>query len=174
MVALGLLLLAGQAAAQSGLPHGERTSSPDKVFSTESPCSSAVSELLKLSAPEMLTQAALSAQSSVVCATSQLFFVAGTIEHDTGKEPLFDHLQKKARAESTDERTHSMVTIAGRRAFLNRQVASGRMAQSGFVELGDRKVVLLIAGGRPGTGLGIEEQAKDIDRFYQSLRFPGL
>ncbi|WP_309753355.1 hypothetical protein [Novosphingobium sp.] len=169
-IAIASAIFAMQAAAQGGLPSWERAIAQDNSFSIETPCSGAVIEQLRKAPPELSKGLILPPQSRVMCATSELAFVAGVIEGPVGKVSIFDELLSEARADPTAEGTPSLTSINGHRAYLNRQTEGNRVVQAGVVEVSANKIVLLIAGTQSDATLSVEDQNAIIDKFYQSLR----
>lgn len=153
-----------------------RASAPSRLFSVETPCTLLELERFKALPADVIAGSNLPAEMRVACSKDSVVLVAALVEVDaaeTGNTTFFDALMDKAKSDTTAEGVPSRTVIDGRRAFLNRQVEGDVVAQTGFVEAGRNRIVLIITGMRPDSGLSITEQGQIIDRFCNSIKVSG-
>jgi hypothetical protein len=115
----------------------------------------------------------LQSAGRVVCSKEGVLFVAGVVavpELPKGAAPVFDQFTNAAKNDPTAEGKPTVTLIDGRRAFLNRQVVTDGIAETGLVEIDRARVVFGVVGGKLGSGLSLDEQTAMIDRFYRSIR----
>jgi hypothetical protein len=152
-----------------------RVSPPSGSFSVETPCSIAEIDKLK-SAPEDFSGFTMPAQGRVICLTPGLILAAAEIgggEMAAGDPSLYDMIVTEAAKDPKPDGKPVQTTLNGRRAMINRQVDGKVTAQTGFIELGRGRILLVITGFQPDNTTPLAQQGKQIDRFFNSIAVPG-
>ncbi len=171
IVGLAVAVSVGAAAADVWT----RASAPNGAFSAETPCSAQEVEKLR-QAPENLGSVQLPVAGRVMCVNQSAGFTAGEVTADdlpaTGPG-LFDSIVEQARNDTSAGAKPVATTLNGRRAMVNREASGDTMAQTGFIETGRNKMILIIAGFSPGNGLTAAEQGQQIDHFFHSIEVNG-
>ena len=173
-VVIGLTIV-GSAGIASETGRWLLAAAPNGNFSVETPCDAARVADLQRVPNSALGNLEFMPQARVICRTDKFMFMAGEVEvaavRPTGPS-FFDAFVARTLKDPTLEGKPLRSTIGGRRAFLNRQEKDGVLAQSGFVEVSRKKVVVLMGVGSDSS-VPIAEQGKAVDRFYSSLRVVG-
>jgi hypothetical protein len=150
--------------------------SPNGLFSVETPCSLSEVAALKGMPGSALPGGNSDPDTRVLCKQGDVLFFAGEIDGGSlppGTSSLFDLISTQAANDKTAEGTPKVTTIDGRRAWINRQEEDGALAQTGFVEVGRTKIILLLAGVQGKVSLSVKQQGDAIDRFYSSVKVTG-
>ena len=168
-VAAAIALAAVPAAAQDAA-EWTRTTSPSAVLSAETPCSESEIALLANAPDRLGIPVSLPAENRVLCKSGDLIFVAGVVEEAAFAgmdKPLFEFLREQALASQENKGTPREITVDGRRVLANLEVREDSIAEVGFVEIDQTRIVFYTAGS-PQNYEGSANAA--IDRFVQSIR----
>lgn len=168
-LALTLAAPSGALAAAAELVWG-RAVAPNGDFSIETVCTEPeIAASANMPNPLKLT---FVPQSRVVCAKEGLLLMAASWEMaklPAGGGTLYDVLWAQIESTSEGEARPVQTTINGRRAITNRAKDGDVLAQTGFIEIGPKRLIVLVAGGQ-GSKLSFDEQGRVIDRFFASTK----
>lgn len=166
MGAVGLAL----AAVSSDALVWSRTVSPDGTLSAETPCTAGEIHAGRAIPNAQLPIRNYVPESRILCRAGGRAFMAGVIDVNDAPAGVsaYDHLVEMLGKRAPAQGKPSQTVIAGRRAIINRAVRGGTIAQTGFIEVGPKKIVTVVAGSMPGAG-EIADMGAAIDRFYGSI-----
>ena len=142
------------------------------AFSVETPCT--VSEIAAFAptANQAFEKLGFTTGSLIACQKGPLLIVAGITEVDDlpeGVRSYFDDLAEGMPNGDGMAGKPSVTTFAGRRAIVNRQEKNGFLAQTTVVELGPKRLVMLMCAFE-NTNLSLAAQGQTLDRFYASFK----
>lgn len=161
--------LASPAGAQEAAPW-TRFSAPSALFSVEVPCAAEeVARVAQLPA-DVGVGTPFDPANRVMCLADDWLYMAGALTEPaakTGERPVFDTIREAVLANKTAAGVQRDVTIDGRRAFINRELKDGMLADAGFVEVDKATIILISSGGKVRQDV---DAAAALERFAQSLR----
>lgn len=147
-------------------------SAPNGAFSIETPCSESEVAALQGVPGSAVPNVEIVPQSRVICRKGPLIFLAGVVEprdYPASGPSLFDLIVEAVAQAPAVEGKPTTTTIGGRRAFVNREERDGVLAQTGFIELGRAKAIMLVAGFDDAS-VSVAAQGEAIDHFYASTK----
>ncbi|HEX4694051.1 hypothetical protein [Sphingomonas sp.] len=146
---------------------------PNGAFVVETPCAQADIISLRRVPDSAIANVTFAPDSRVICRRGKIMLLAGEVDLPAvpaAGRSFFDQFVESIKGDETAEGTPAATTINGHRAFTNRQVANGVVAQTGFVELSRSKIIMLLAGAEENSGMSVAEQGMIVDRFYASVK----
>ena len=146
---------------------------PNGHFTVDTPCTAPEIAALRRAPAGLMAGVDLAPEARVLCSKGPWIFVAGevNVEGVPAGSSFFDILVQQAAADPTAEGRPTQTTMHGRRAFVNRQEQAGVIAQTGFVEIGRTRIILLVSGSRDSS-VGVDVQRQTIDHFFNSISLP--
>lgn len=143
-----------------------------KAYSIETPCTADEVALASVR-PMPIGTARLNPTTQVVCKKGGLLFASGTsagLEGDLAEgQSVFDVVIESVQATGGTLPEGAFDLIDGRRAIQNREGRDGIVAQTTIIEISEREVLMMLAGG-PFDGNGAEMDVDAlIDRHSASL-----
>lgn len=166
-----LTAITASTSAEAALQTWHRAVSPDRTFSIETLCNSVEISNLK-AAPEVLAGMPLKRTTRVLCIQGDLLQAAAVVELNDLPEGAsgFDALLQKLENNPDAKARMELTDVDGHRAVFNREFRNGMIAQTGFVELEGRKVIMLIAGYQEKSEVSESGQISALERFTKSLK----
>ena len=164
-----LAVVAVPASAQDALEWA-RVEAPSTILSAETPCTESEIALLANAPDRLGIPVSLPAENRVLCKSGDLIFVAGVIEEAAFAgmdKSLFDFLREQALSSQTNQGTPREISIDGRRVLANLEVREDSIAEVGFVEIDQTRIVFYTAGSPQNYD---ETASAAINRFVQSIR----
>ena len=142
------LLASGTAALAEAPAEWHRSSSPNGVFSVETPCTpdevAALKDYVPDHPPAPVAAIYADTQTRVVCIKDDSSFLVSTLLRPrlaTESGSLFDFfVQQLSRQPGAPE--PKVTKLSGRRATVNRQVSGELVGESGIVEVNAERVIL--------------------------------
>ncbi|WP_285709714.1 hypothetical protein [Erythrobacter oryzae] len=161
--------LAFPASAQEAAPW-TRFSAPSAKFSVEVPCTAEeIARIAQLPGDVGIGMSVDSA-NRVMCLADDWIYMAGALTDPsakTGGRAVFDLIREFVLASKDAAGVQRDVIIDGRRAFINRELKDGVLADAGVVEVDKATVILISSGGKVRQDVDAEAT---LERFVQSLR----
>ena len=172
-VALVAVVFAGSVAmaADTVADAWTKVSPPSGTYTVETPCLPAEVEKFK-QLPENFSKIEVPVVGRVICMKPDLILLSGEVIADglpANGPALYDLIVDQAAKDPAPDGKPMQVTLNQRRAMVNREVSGQHMAQTGFIETGHDRIILIVTGFQPESKTPLAEQGKQIDRFFGSI-----
>ena len=161
--------LASPASAQEAAAWA-RFSAPRALFLVEVPCSAEEVARVAQLPGDVGVGTSFEPANRVMCLAGDWLYMAAVLTDASvaaGDTRMFDLIRNAVLAQNAATSVPRDLTIDGRRAFINREIKDGIVADAGFVEVNKTTIILISSGG---TARQDVDANAALDRFAQSLR----